>query len=153
FMPGKGLLAGSPSDKAKTLNETATWVNQRLTDPNNVPGDADKPPPNAKEGLKVFDTKQLAVASIDGFASPESGSDLGRRQPKVLPIAEAAVGVGRVQVQSYIFENGMFVGLKEPVERNNPDARMVRLRNLLKRRGIDPNTVLRPGGGGMAGPG
>src|SRR5437764_11679597 len=54
FLPNKGLFAGSSTEKAKVLDDSANWVSQKLTDPNNVPGESDKPPKDAKKSLEAL---------------------------------------------------------------------------------------------------
>ncbi|MFO0845347.1 MAG: hypothetical protein U0797_23680 [Gemmataceae bacterium] len=106
FMPGKGFFSGSPSTRAKDLDEVTTRVNAKLSDPNNLPGESDKPPPAGDKlqalNRDVIDSAPYTLASLMG--GDDSGS-LGRRVPKVFPIEEATAEFRHMRIQSYIFDD------------------------------------------------
>lgn len=107
FMPGSGVFSGSPDEKAKILEEKANAVQARLSDPNNVPGEADKPSKDSDKKLvalemKTIDGEKFRLARL----VPEDNSGAqGRKVPKVLPIDDAVAKFSHVQIQSYIFDN------------------------------------------------
>ena len=105
--PGKGLFSGSPDEKAKGLNEPAAFITQRLSDPNNQPGDGDKPDKNSNEKLIAYnmetvDPEKYRMKSLGG--SIDAGS-AGRRVPRTLGIDEAVVKLARMQIQTYMMDN------------------------------------------------
>ena len=105
--PGKGLFSGSPDEKAKGLIEPAAFITQRLSDPNNQPGDADKPDKNSKDKLIAYnmetvDAEKFRMASL----IPAGGAgSAGRRVPRALGIDEAVVKLARMQIQTYMLDD------------------------------------------------
>src|SRR5262245_38671931 len=108
FWPGSGFFSGSPAENAKAIAQVTNQVSQKLNDPNNVPGDADKPDkdaPNRRVPLKLAreSTEGLEVKAL---VNQEAGGQMGRRLPKVYPIDEGVARFAHMQVQSFIFDEG-----------------------------------------------
>jgi hypothetical protein len=106
FMPGKGFFSGSPSARAKDLDDVSARVDQKLRDPNNLPGEADKPPP-ADDKLQALDRRPTNAADhqLASLVTIEEGGSLGRRVPKVLAVEEATAAFRHMRIQSYIFDD------------------------------------------------
>ncbi len=84
FMPGHGVMSGSASEKASTLNVTSEWVEKRIMDTvNNKPTGDELPPQNAEKGLK--DLKPVYVNageySIAQLIPVDTSGTLGRALP------------------------------------------------------------------------
>lgn len=107
FMPGSGVFSGSPDEKAKILEEKANAVQARLSDPNNVPGEADKPSKDSDKKLVALEMKTIEGEKFRlARLVPEDNSGAqGRKVPKVLPIDDAVAKFSHVQIQLYIFDN------------------------------------------------
>lgn len=106
FLPGSGVFSGSPEEKAKVLENTTMAVQNRLTDPTNVPSEADKPSKDSDKKLvalemKPIDGDQYQLAQL---APVDNTGAQGRKVPTVLPIDDAMAKFNHVQVQSYIFD-------------------------------------------------
>lgn len=104
FMPNKGFFSGSPSARAKDLDGVSTLVDQKLRDPNNLPGESDKPPP-AGDKLQALNREPVNAAEhrMASVVNVENSGSLGRRVPKVYTIEEAVAKYKPMRIQSYIF--------------------------------------------------
>src|SRR5262245_53140134 len=108
FWPGSGVFSGSPAEKAKTIAQVTDRVDQKLRDPNNVPGDSDKPDKDADKRRVALDTTTVDVEGkqVKALVQIDHTGQMGRRLPKVFPIDEGIAMFRHMQVQSYIFDEG-----------------------------------------------
>jgi hypothetical protein len=132
FLPGHGLFAGSASEKAKAIDDTTKWVEERLNNPNNKPGPNDLP-----GEAKLIDYRSDKVNGSDYRVMPVIPSDVapnqGRRVPRLYNVEEALADASTVNLRTYIFD------------RNEPP----RILLLVGGSGDKPAG---PGGGAPAGP-
>src|SRR5262245_7512387 len=100
FWPKSGVFSGSPSEKAKTLADKTAWVNSRLNDANNLPGESDKPPPDADKKRVALDQKVVTPDGLEmkALVIADDDGQLGRRQPKVYPVDEAVAAFAHMQI-------------------------------------------------------
>src|SRR4051812_21579235 len=71
--------SGSPAEKADALKQPTEWVDLKLKDPNNVPGDKDKPE-NAQERLFAYSAAAVNAGDyyLAAFIPPGNEGALGR---------------------------------------------------------------------------
>src|SRR5262245_40048656 len=108
FWPGSGVFSGSPAEKANALAKVTGQVDAKLRDPNNVPGDADKPDKDAEKRRVDLNLKpeQTEGREVKALVFTDTGGQMGRRRPTVYPIDEGIARFTHMQVQSYIFDEG-----------------------------------------------
>jgi hypothetical protein len=99
------FTAGSSSEKAETLDKKSVFVENALRDPNNLPTEADKPPPDAKKKLIKIKSDQIDPDQylLRPLVPEGGGIGGGRRPPKVYPIDEAKASFARLQMKAYMF--------------------------------------------------
>ncbi|MFO0879651.1 MAG: hypothetical protein U0840_20080 [Gemmataceae bacterium] len=107
FMPNRGFFSGSPVAKAKEVDDITNQVNQRLNDPNNLPTDADKPPPDSNSKLVALNRDAVTSEGyrVAALVPSDIGGDLGRRVPRVFTVDEAVAQFRHMRIQSYIFDD------------------------------------------------
>ncbi len=105
FMSGHGLLAGSSSEKAATLDTSSTYVESEIRNPNNLPGEDLKPKTPSEKDLVGLSTERIDAKPYQVALGPPPGGSVvgGRRVPKIYPIEEGTGDSKFVQVQSYMF--------------------------------------------------
>jgi hypothetical protein len=104
FLPGRGVFSGSSVEKAKAIDEPTAWVQQKLRDPNNLPGPNEKPPENVQLIGYTAESVKHEDYSVASFGPPIQTINLGRRVPRIFPVEEGVAGVDHVNIQSYIFD-------------------------------------------------
>jgi hypothetical protein len=89
FWPERGFFAGNPLEKASAIEKATALVRNGMQ--NAKPGDADKPPANAKDRLIALDTSLVNPKNYDipAFFYPSSIEGTKRRPPYVLLPEEA----------------------------------------------------------------
>jgi len=104
FLPGSGVFSGSPDEKAKILEGTTTQVQNRLNDPNNVPGDADKPSKDSDKKLVALEMKPIEGDrySLAQLVPVDNSGAQGRtsRTLSVMPYPKFALAVN-FQTKNY----------------------------------------------------
>src|SRR6185437_1073876 len=92
LLPGHGLFAGSPTEKAKTIEDSATWVDGRLRDPSNLPSDNDKPTKESQQQLIAYASPKVDAGkygTLTWIPGGSVGGFPGRKVPSVFGVVEA----------------------------------------------------------------
>src|SRR5579872_3877823 len=87
FMPSSGFFSGSPSAKAKPLEEDSKKLTNALN--TREPGEKDKPPQDPKSRLIDIDAEPLKPQDYEtsgGFFHPNVSDTPTRRPPEVLSV-------------------------------------------------------------------
>src|SRR5262245_57045479 len=87
FWPGSGVFSGSPAEKAKVIASVTENVDRKLRDPNNVPGDSDKPDKDADKRRVNLITTPVGVEGqqVKALVQIDHTGQMGRRLLKVYP--------------------------------------------------------------------
>jgi hypothetical protein len=103
-----GLSSGSPTEKAQTLTTLTNGLQQRLNSPQ-PPGKDDLPEEGADKKLIAFKFEPVKADSFvlaPLFPELDGTGETKRGRPRVFPVEEAVVDVGRVQMRSYNIQPG-----------------------------------------------
>jgi hypothetical protein len=96
------LGSKSPLDVAKALTEPTAALERRLTDPNNVPGEADLPPSKEPPGLDFKLPTLAAGPAFRPFVPVGGKTALGRSVPEIYPPDDIAAGAKWAKFKSFI---------------------------------------------------
>jgi hypothetical protein len=104
FMPSSGFFSGSPSAKAKPLEEGSKQLTNALN--TRQPSEKDLPDKDPQSRLIALDTERLKSDPYEttrGFFEPNRSDNPTRRPPDVLLVVEAAAEPARLPIDTYIF--------------------------------------------------
>jgi hypothetical protein len=104
FMPSRGFFSGSPSEKAKPLEEGSKSLQNAL---NTLQPTKTEDKPGTTEGkLIAFNTAPLGAQPYEVLAlfEPRRSDNPARRPPTILNVEEALVAVAQVPVDTYMFQ-------------------------------------------------
>jgi hypothetical protein len=103
FMPSRGFFSGSPSEKAKVLEDSSKALQTKLN--TLQPGPDDLPPKDPKEHLIALDIDALESEPYEMLVwyDPLQQGNLARRPPIIKNLVESRVVSLHVPVDTYIF--------------------------------------------------
>lgn len=101
FMPSKGFFSGSPAKNAEVLEQGSKQLQNAL----NSAQPTERDLPGKASELIALDTTRLKADFYEDLVwfEPTRSDNPARRPPTIKNIAEAAVSVDRVPVDTYIF--------------------------------------------------